>query len=66
MTLEEKISKVLPNFDLLSFFVYLLPIIVEEKPHTTLSVFEEGTIKPVFVSQNTALRLCQRFLASFN
>ena len=40
----EKISKVLHTFAL-RFFVYLLPGLTNEMPHTTLSLFEEGAIE---------------------
>ena len=29
-------------------FVYLLPSLIKERPHTTLSVSEEGAIKHIF------------------
>ena len=62
----KKKSKLLLNFALFSFFVYLLPSLIKERLHTTLSVFEEGTIVHIFEGQNRALRLRQRFQASFN
>ena len=39
----EKKSKVLHSFAL-RFFVYLLPSLTNELPHTALPLFEEGAI----------------------
>ena len=43
--LFRKKSKLLHTFALSSFFVYLLPSLIINWPHNTLSVFEEGAIE---------------------
>ena len=48
MTLEVILfRKKIKSYLLLPFFVYLLPILINERPYTTLSVSEECAIKHI-------------------
>ena len=62
----EKKTKVLIIFALFLFLVHLLPILIKKNPSIPLCGVGGRLKSTYFEGKNMALRLRQRFLASFN